>query len=150
MSSQHQVALVALKTLLLGVADLTDPNQVFIGRRRAVSAAVQRAIVLRLERSASKEASVLGGRTSWGTLISIECYGRDDDGAEPGSVADGVMEQVFAVLDQAPSLCDGFCDIEPLAGDTLAWDYDDFDKSMACVTARFVMKHQTTGRTLIL
>jgi hypothetical protein len=111
---------------------------------------VRRSIVVRLGRSASQESAVLGGRTSWSTLIAVECYGRDDEGAVPGSTADAMVEKVFATLDQAPSLCDGFGDIEPLAGDTLAWDYDELDRTMACITARFVMKHQTTGRTLTL
>lgn len=149
MTTQHMAIVQALAQRLQD-----DPaivvDRIYVNRRRSLSNEKDRAIVVRLGRSLSQEAKQLGGRTSWDTLIEIECYGRDGADDVPGTVADQVLEAVFANLDAGSGLGYGVMDIEPLAGDTLAWDFEELDSSMACVSARFVVKHQTNGRTLKL
>ena len=93
---------------------------------------------------------MLGGRTTWNTLVEIECYGRDSVDDVAGAKADQVLEAVFDNLDNADGFAYGVMEVSPLPGDTLAWDFDQLDASVACITARFVVKHQTNGRTLKL
>ena len=149
MTTQHMAIVQALAQRLHD-----DPavvvDRIYVNRRRSLSNEKDRAIVVRLGRSLSHEAKQLGGRTTWDTLIEIECYGRDGADDVPGTVADQVLEAVFENLDAGSGLGYGVMDIEPLAGDTLAWDFEELDNSMACVSARFVVKHQTNGRTLKL
>ena len=149
MTTQHMAIVQALAQRLQD-----DPavvvDRIYVNRRRSLSNEKDRAIVVRLGRSLSQEAKQLGGRTTWDTLIEIECYGRDGADDVPGTVADRVLEAVFDNLDAGSGLGYGVMDIEPLAGDTLAWSYEELDSSMACVSARFVVKHQTNGRTLKL
>lgn len=147
MTTQQQLIANAVANLLKQDPGLAG-GRVFVGRRRPIAADKSSAIVVRLERSARQ--AQLSPRSSWSTLIGIECYGRDGPNDVPGTVADELVEQVFARLDGESSLGGLAMDVEPLAGDTLAWDIDEFDTSMACITARFVVKHQTTGRTLTL
>lgn len=149
MTTQHLAIVQAIAQRLELDAALADAK-FYVNRRRAIPANVARAVVVRLGRSLSQEVKQLGGRTSWQTLIEIECYGRDGADDVPGSVADQVLEAVFDNLDAGPGLGYGVMDVEPVAGDTLAWDFDELDNSMACATARFVVKHQTNGRTLKL
>lgn len=149
MTTQHMAIVQAIVQRLQD-----DPaivvDRIYVNRRRSLSNEKNRAIVVRLGRSLSQEVKQLGGRTSWDTLIEIECYGRDGADDVPGTVADQVLEAVFDNLDAGSGLGYGVMDIEPLAGDTLAWDFEELDSSMACVSARFVVKHQTNGRTLKL
>lgn len=148
MTTVHSRIAEAIKDVFL-----LDPpiagGRVFIGRVRPIGSDKQSAVVVRLERSASLDASVLGGRTSWNTMVAIECYGRSTADA-PDAVADQVLESVFARLDENSGLGGLAMDIEPLAGETLGWDFDQLDTSMTSITARFVVKHQTNGRTLTL
>lgn len=149
MTTQHLAIIQAIAQRLEQDPALAD-TKFYVNRRRSIPDKVMRAVVVRLGRAKSLEASQLGGRTSWQTLIEIECYGRDGADDVPGTVADQVLEAVFDNLDAGPGLGYGVMDIEPLAGDTLAWDFEELDNSMACVSARFVVKHQTNGRTLTL
>lgn len=149
MTTQHMEIVQAIAQRLQDDPAITA-DRVYVNRRRALSNDKSRAIVVRIGRSLSQEVKQLGGRTSWDTLIEIECYGRDGADDVPGTVADQVLEAVFDNLDGGPGLGYGVMDIEPLAGDTLAWDFEELDSSVACVSARFVVKHQTTGRTLKL
>lgn len=123
--------------------------RVYVNRVRALGSDKQAALVVRLGRAASEEAAVVGGRTAWSILIEIECYGRDGADDVPGTAADQLLEKVFDNLDEA-DLGYGVLSIAPLAGDTLAWDFEQADTAIACVVARFVVKHQTNGRTLKL
>ena len=149
MTTQHLVIVQAITQRLQGDPVLAAVK-FYVNRRRAIPSDKPRAVVVRLGRSLSQEVKQLGGRTTWQTLIEIECYGRDGADDVPGTVADQVAEAVFANLDAGSGLGYGVMDIEPLAGDTLAWDFDELDNSMACVRARFLVKHQTNGRTLTL
>ena len=135
---------------LLKVEPAIAGGRVYRNRARTLSTSTHNAVVVRIERSASQLAQVQGGRTSWSTLIAIDCYGRDTDGALLGSTADLVVEGVFARLDADSSLGGLAMDVEPLDGETLAWDVEELETGMACITARFFVKHQTTGRTLTL
>ncbi|UGQ45083.1 hypothetical protein [Massilia endophytica] len=130
---------------------LKDANvasgKVFASRARALGREVGRAVVVRLERSASTLPEVLGARPTWHTLISVECYGRGT-ADEPNTAADAVLDQVFACLDANATLDGTVSALEPSEGETLTWDNDELDSSLACVTARFVITHQTQGRTL--
>jgi len=91
--------------------------------------------------------SVIGGRTSWATLISLECYGRGEGQANETS-ADALVDAVFDRLASDTSLGGLAMDVEPLEGDTLTWDFDEFDTKMECITAKLLVRHQTTARTL--
>lgn len=124
-------------------------SRIYVNRSRALGSDKSAAVVVRLGRGVSEESAVFGGRTTWSTLIEIECYGRDGADDIPGTAADQMVEKVFDNLDQA-DLGYGVMSIAPLAGDTLAWDFEQYDTSIACVVARFVVKHQTNGRTLKL
>lgn len=149
MTTQHLVIVQAIAQRLQD-DPLLAAVKFYVNRRRAIPADKPRAVVVRLGRSLSQEVKQLGGRTTWQTLIEIECYGRDGADDIPGTIADQVLEAVFDNLDTGSGLGYGVMDIEPLAGDTLAWDFDELDNSMACVSARFLVKHQTNGRTLKL
>ena len=148
MTTQHMDLVVTIAARLR-----LDPaiasTRVFVNRSRALGSDKDTAIVVRLGRGASEEAALIGGRTTWNTLIEIECYGRDGADDMPGAAADQLLEKVFDSLDGA-DLGYGVMGILPLAGDTLAWDFEQVDTSVACVVARFVVKHQTNGRTLKL
>lgn len=122
-------------------------GKVFNARTRAISSDSPQGVVVRRVRSASFLASVVGGRTSWRTLIQIECYGRMVGGT-PDEASDLLAEEVFAVLDANPTLNGLATGVEPLEGDTLDWDYDEMDASLACTMAKFIVSHQTKGRTL--
>ncbi len=147
MTSQRAVANAIVDLLL--AASTVAADRVYLNRKRSLGTSVMSAIVVRLERSASQLSSVQGGPTDWSTLIAVECYGRAS-GASADSPADELVEQAFAALGADPDLGDTVMDVEPLAGDTLAWDFDELDSGMDCITARFVVKHRTTGRTLTL
>ncbi|WP_314436964.1 hypothetical protein [Massilia timonae] len=149
MTTQHMEIVQAIAQRLQDDPALVV-DRVYVNRRRALSNDKSRAIVVRLGRSLSQEVKQLGGRTTWDTLLEIECYGRDGSEDVPGTVADQVLEAVFDNLDGGSGLGYGVMDISPLPGDTLAWDFEELDNSVACVSARFVVKHQTTGRTLKL
>lgn len=149
MTTQHLAIVQAVAHRLEQDAALADAK-FYVNRRRSIPNNVMRAVVVRLGRSLSQEVKQLGGRTTWDTLIEIECYGRDGAEDVPGTVADQVLEAVFDSLDGGSGLGYGVMDIGPLPGDTLAWDFEELDNSMACVSARFVVKHQTNGRTLTL
>ncbi len=122
-------------------------GRVYRARTRAISVDAPYAVVVRVSRSASQQPEVLGGRTSWKTLLEIECYGRNAGGS-PDEAADQIVEDVFACLATVPNLGGLAQDVEPLEGDTLAWDFDELDANLGCITAKFLISHQTTGRTL--
>jgi hypothetical protein len=146
MTTQHLAIAIAISNRFKA-AGLAG-GRVYVNRTRALGSDKDTAIAVRLGRSASQQVRQLGGRTTWNTLIEIECYGRDGAAEVPGTVADLVLEQVFDNLDSASDLGYGVMDIEPLAGDTLAWDFDQLDTSVSSISARFLVKHQTNGRTL--
>lgn len=149
MTTQHMAIVQAIAQRLQEDPALVV-DRVYVNRRRPLGNDKNRAIVVRLGRSLSQEVKQLGGRTTWDTLLEIECYGRDGAEDVPGTVADQVLEAVFDNLDGGSGLGYGVMDIGPLPGDTLAWDFEELDNSVACVSARFVVKHQTNGRTLKL
>lgn len=139
-TSAHKaiVAAVVARLKASGVA----AGKVFEARSRAISADSPSGVVVRIARSASHRAAMLGGRTDWSSLVQIECYGRNAGGA-PDSVADSTAVAVFDSLNGDPSLGGLANDLAPLDGDTLDWDIDELDASLACITARFIVKHQT-------
>lgn len=137
-------------TALVGLLKVDPPvaaGRVYPGRTRAIGVDSPTGVVVMLGRSASQLSAVQGGPTSWQTLVSIECYGRMEGGA-PGDAADPIVEAVFARLASDPGLGGLAMDVAPLEGDTLQWDFDQLDTNLACITAKFVVQHQTTGRTL--
>lgn len=146
MTTQHLAIAIAIANRLKE-APLAG-GRVYVNRTRPLASDKDTAVVVRLGRSASQEVRQLGGRTSWNTMIEVECYGRDSAADVPGTAADLVLEQLFENLASASDLGYGVMDVEPLAGDTLHWDFDQLDVSVACVMARFLVKHQTNGRTL--
>jgi hypothetical protein len=149
MTTQHLAIAQAIVERFKAALEIAS-DRIYLNRSRALSSDKTSAVVVRLARSASKESSQIGGRTSWSTLIEIECLGRDGADDVPGTRADQVLELVFDNLDGASDLGYGVMSIDPLDGNTLDWDFDQLDSSVACVTARFVVKHQTNGRTLKL
>jgi hypothetical protein len=145
MTTAHSQIAAAIETTLKasGVAE----GRVYRSRVRTITADTPHAVIVRLGRSASLLASVLGGPTGWRTLIQIECYGRMVGGT-PDDASDLIVEAVFAALGANPTLGNLAMSVEPLGGDTLSWDFDELDVSLACITARFIVSHQTKGRTL--
>lgn len=139
-SSAHRAIAIAVAEQLKasGVA----MGRVYRGRTRAISAESPHGVVVRLLRSASERAAQLGGRTDWNTLVQVECYGRNV-GGEPDEVADSTAVAVFESLGSDPTLGGLAYDLAPLDGATLDWDFDELDSNLACVTAKFVVKHQT-------
>lgn len=145
-TSHQQIANAIVEALKsAGVAQ----GRVYRARTRAIGTETPHGVVVRLSRSASTLASVIGGRTSWRTLIDVECYGRQAGGL-PDTAADQVAKDVFDCLAANPTLDGLAMDVEPLEGDTLAWDYDEQDTNMTCIIGKFLISHQTTGRTLTL
>jgi hypothetical protein len=145
MTTAHR-AIVAEIVAVLSAADVAG-GKVYSARTRAINGDSPQGVVVRMVRSASLLASVIGGRTGWRTLIQIECYGRMVGGT-PDDASDLLVEQVFAALAVNPTLNHLASGVEPLEGDTLDWDYDEMDVSLSCTTAKFIVSHQTTGRTL--
>jgi hypothetical protein len=121
---------------------------VYPNRSRAISIESPTGVVVLLGRSTSDMGGVIGSRTSWSTLVAIECYGRTEGDAP--DAADAIVEAVFARMDSDSSLGGLAMDIEPLEGDTLQWDYEQLDNNLVCITAKFVVKHQTNARTLTI
>lgn len=145
MTTKHlQIATSIVNTLKVGgIAG----GRIFAARTRAISQESPSGVVVRLARSSSSAASVMGGPTNWRTLIEVECYGRLAGGT-PDAAADQTVEDVMAALAVNPTLSGLVQDIMPLEGDTLSWDYDELDTSLACITVKFIVSHQTTARTL--
>lgn len=147
MTTQQRVMRNAMISVLK--ADNVADGKVYPNRSRTIGVDTPYGVVVRLTRSTSLLASVQGGRTEWRTLIQVECYGRQV-GGEPDDASDLIVEQVFASLAGAPTLGNLAMDVEPMEGDTLSWDIDELDSGLACITAKFIVSHQTTGRTLTL
>ncbi len=143
-TAQRQIALAVVD--LLKLADVAG-GKVYSLRTRAISTDNPSGVVVRLVRSTSLLASIQGGRTEWRTLLQVECYGRST-GGQPDEECDAVVELVFAALAGAPSLGSLAMDVEPMEGDTLGWDTDELDTGLGCITAKFIVSHQTIGRTL--
>ena len=123
-------------------------GRIYRSRTRAIGVDQASAIVVRVERSTSTLAQVIGGPTTWATLVNVECYARAT-GSEPDAVADALLVDVFDRLALAPTLSGAAMSFEPLPGDTLSWEVDELDSKIACITAKFLVMHQTKGRTLI-
>lgn len=122
-------------------------GRIYRSRTRAIGVDQASAIVVRVERSTSTLAQVIGGPTTWATLVNVECYARAT-GSEPDAVADALLVDVFDRLALAPTLSGAAMSFEPLPGDTLSWEVDELDSKIACITAKFLVMHQTKGRTL--
>lgn len=144
MTTAHRAVRQALVDLLKAAPALVG-GRVFPNRDRSIGVDSPNAVVVRLRRSSSELASVIGGPTSWTTLVSVECYGR---AASDDSPAEQVVDDVFARLASDPTLGDRVMECVPYAGDTLNWDSEELDEKLECITAIFEIKHQTTGRTL--
>lgn len=145
MTTAHRLMLQAVSATLqaAGVAG----GKVYTSRVRSINAETPHAVVVRLGRSMSSLASVVGGPTSWMTLVQVESYGRMTNG-EPDEASDAIVEAVFAALALAPTLGGMATAVEPYPDDTLSWDLDVLDEKMACITAKFIVSHTTKGRTL--
>ena len=144
-SAQFDVA-NALLDELTAQPPIAD-GRVYRTRTRAIGVDQPSAVVVRIERSTSTLASVLGGPTTWATLIQVECYARAS-GSEPDAVADALVVAVFDRLAQAPTLSGRVMSFEPMPGDTLSWDVDELDTKLTCITAKFLVMHKTKGRSL--
>lgn len=145
MTTAHLQIAAALVDLLK--VDPPVAARIYRARTSPIPSELVSAVNVELERSASQLAQIIGGRTGWTTLISIECYGRVE-GDSSDAAADPVLAAVFERLASDPTLGGLAMSVEPLEGDTLAWGFASLETNMACVTAKFVVKHQTTGRTL--
>jgi hypothetical protein len=144
-SAQFGVVSAILEQLRVEPA-LVD-GRIYRSRTRAIGVDQASAIVVRVERSTSTLAQVIGGPTTWATLVNVECYARAT-GSEPDAVADALLVDVFDRLALAPTLSGAAMSFEPLPGDTLSWEVDELDSKIACITAKFLVMHQTKGRTL--
>lgn len=144
-SAQFDVA-GALLDELMAEPSIAD-GRVYRTRTRAIGVDQANAVVVRIERSTSTLANVLGGPTTWATLIHVECYARAS-GSEPDAAADALVVAVFDRLAQAPTLGGRVMSFEPMPGDTLSWDVDELDTKLTCITAKFLVMHKTKGRTL--
>ena len=122
-------------------------GRIYRSRVRPLGVDQPSAIVVRIERSTSTLAQVIGGPTTWATLLNVECYARAT-GSEPDAVADALLVEVFDRLALAPTLHGAAMSFEPLPGDTLSWEVDELDSKIACITAKFVVMHRTNGRSL--
>jgi hypothetical protein len=146
MTTGHFNVVSALVDWLKRAPSIAGGN-VFRSRSRAFSRDTAAAIVVRPVRSASQLARVIGGPTIWQTLLHVECYARGTGDAQEEAV-DALIEAVFACIAADPSLGGQIVEIVPLEGDTLSWDFDELDTTLGCVTAQFVITHETQGRGL--
>lgn len=144
-SAQFGVASAILEQLRVEPA--LAGGRIYRSRTRSIGTDQDSAIVVRIERSTSTLAQVIGGPTTWATLVNVECYARAI-GSEPDAVADALVVAVFDRLAQAPTLSGRVMSFEPMPGDTLSWDVDELDTKLTCITAKFVVMHKTKGRTL--
>nr|WP_314606559.1 hypothetical protein [uncultured Janthinobacterium sp.] len=142
-----QFAIVTAIVGQLQVEPALAGGRIYRSRARPLGVDQSSGLVVRIERSTSTLAQILGGPTTWATLINVECYARAT-GAEPDAVADALLVDVFDRLALAPTLAGAAMSFEPLPGDTLSWEVDELDSKITCITAKFVVMHQTKGRTL--
>ena len=145
--SSAQFGVVSAILEQLRVEPALAEGRIHRSRTRAIGVDQPNAIVVRIERSTSTLAEVIGGPTTWATLVNVECYARAA-GAEPDTAADALLVEVFERLALAPTLDGAVMSFEPLPGDTLSWEVDELDSKIACITAKFVVMHKTKGRTL--
>lgn len=145
MTTAHRLMLKKVSETLLA-AEVAG-GKVYTSRVRSISAETPHAVVVRLGRSMSALAQMMGGPTTWMTLVQIECYGRMANG-EPDEASDELVEAVFVALAADPTLGATVMGVEPYPDDTLSWDLDVLDEKMACITAKFIVTHSTKGRTL--
>ncbi len=146
MTTQHFQIAGAVVDALLAAPAIAD-GRVHRSRTRPISQGTTSGVVVRLTRSASGDSQMMGGRTTWTTLISVECYGRGTTDV-PESGADAIVQAVFERLAANPTLGGLAMDLAPFDGSTLEWDFDEQDTAMCAVTAHFVVTHQTTERLL--
>lgn len=140
----------AIVGAILGQLQVEPPmagGRIYRSRMRPISVDQSSAVVVRIERSTSTLAEIIGGPTTWATLVNVECYARAT-GDVPDAVADALLVDVFDRLALAPTLGGAAMSVEPMRGDTLSWEIDELDSKIACITAKFVVMHQTKGRTL--
>lgn len=145
--SSAQFGVVSAVLEQLRVEPVLAEGRIHRSRTRAIGVDQPNAIVVRIERSTSTLADVIGGPTTWATLVNVECYARAV-GAEPDIAADALLVEVFERLALAPTLDGTVMSLEPLPGDTLSWEVDELDSKIACITAKFVVMHKTKGRKL--
>ena len=145
--SSAQFAIVTAIVGQLQAEPALSGGRIYRSRARPLAVDQPSGLVVRIERSTSTLAQVIGGPTTWATLINVECYARAT-GAEPDAVADALLVDVFDRLALAPTLSGAAMSVEPLPGDTLSWEVDEMDSKIAFITAKFVVMHQTKGRTL--
>ncbi|MGK5080473.1 hypothetical protein [Janthinobacterium sp. HLX7-2] len=145
--SSAQFGVVSAILDQLQVAPALAAGRIHRSRTRAIGVDQPSAIVVRIERSTSTLADVIGGPTTWATLVNVECYARAT-GAEPDIAADALLVEVFERLALAPTLNGAVMSFEPLPGDTLSWEVDELDSKIACITAKFIVMHKTKGRKL--
>jgi len=144
--SQHSLIAAAVVDALKALPAIAS-GRIFRSRTRQISSSDTNGVVVRLVRSSSADPEMMGGRTQWKTLISIECYGRGNHEV-PESGADEVVVAVFERLASNPTLDGLAMDLAPFDGSTLEWDFDEMDTTMCSITAHFVVTHQTTERLL--
>lgn len=144
MTTAHQLLAHAMESLFKQDPPIAG-GRVYVGRTRAISTESPSGVVILLGRSACDDGT-MGSRSSWSTLITVECYGRSTAGGV--DIADELVQAVFERLDQDPSLGGLAMDVGPLPGDTLQWDHEVLDTNLGCITAKFVVRHQTNQRIL--
>ncbi len=144
MTTAHQLLAQAMANLLKQDPPVAG-GRVYVGRTRAINTESPSGVVIMLGRSACNS-SVMGSHSSWSTLLAVECYGRSM--ADGPDTADELVEAVFARLSTDPGLGGLAMDVEPLDGDTLQWDHEVLDTNLGCITAKFLVRHQTNQRIL--
>lgn len=136
-NSQHwQIAEALVNHFKAVVPNASE--RVFNGRTRPIGQETEAAIVLRGSVSVPVSPASLGGRTTWRYQCKVECYARSTESA------DQIAVQVVSAINTAGGLHPNITDICLTDNaDGLAWDYEQIDQTLVCITVKIDIRHET-------
>ncbi|MGL6290683.1 MAG: hypothetical protein ACRC2H_08370 [Silanimonas sp.] len=146
MATAHIAVRSAVVAALSAPPALANGN-IYVGRRRTLSKADTRALIVRLAGSDSNPGAIRGAPVDWRTGVVIEAYARESTGDPEQAVWD-LHQQVFDRLQADSTLAGAVDDIAtPSFGEA---DREDEDDALAAITALYPVLHRTTANTLVV
>lgn len=117
------------------------------GDTRPVSGELASKVNLNLV-SSSQIAGLTMTRTNWQTLVDVEIYGKGTGATDAMAAVDGLLQTVFNGLLADNTLGGLALDVNPADGETVRWDLDEQAERLCRATARFLVLHQSTDRSI--
>lgn len=139
MNQNATIFLQAVQALVatLQAAPAVAPK-VYRTRLRPLAQQDSTAVVVRLSGSDPDTSVGQGALTVWSTAITLECYARGSASAPADETVDALLAQVYARLQQDPSLGGTAGGLTP---HSLALDYDIDGEQTACATLTLLVRH---------